>query len=174
LVEEPRARPLLALQLADELRHVHVYEHYLRRVGEITAIDEALATVLEAAAAPISTMAETVLAYHVLLENEGLMLQQAFLGWIDCPLFRQINRCTSRDEARHVAFGRLYLGRIGAQLDAEERAAAAATLERQWRQCAPALLRRYAGHLGRRLGRDWLERRWSHHQQTLRELGFSR
>jgi hypothetical protein len=172
IVDERKAHRFLAIQLADELRHVEVYDRYLRRLGEIAPLDEPLARVFDCAATETSSVTETVLAYHVVVESEGLLLQQAFLRWITCPLLSQVNLRTSRDEARHVAFGRLFLRRMAATLQEEERAAAAATVERQWRRCAEALVARYGGHLGRRLGRDWLDRRWALHQRTFREIGF--
>lgn len=131
---EPEARRFLGTQTADEGQHARVYRAYLERLGDIAPIDEAVATALEGGL-------EWSGSYHgplVAFEGEALRLQQEFSELFPCRLFRQVNGRISRDEARHVAFGRIYLGDKLAALPFNERVAIYHWVRELWHECARA------------------------------------
>ena len=160
----------LDLQIADEERHARLYAAYLERIGGIRAPDPAvwrgLACALEWAGAPQAQ----ILAYHVILEGEALALQRNVGDWLPCPLFRQISRSIAGDEARHVAFGRIYLRATLPQVPLGERLEMQAQLKSLWLDSTLEVLTRFAPiRLGaRRFGRRWLDQRWD---QWLRVMG---
>ena len=168
------ARRFLETQLADEARHAAVYDRYLGRLGHKSDMDDALLVALEGGLAWRGSVYGLVVAYHVLLEGEALTVQQLLANHLPCPLFRQINSRIARDEARHVAFGKLYLNRHLAALPQEERFAILLWVKRLWLDCARATESRY-GRLGRLalgLSPQSLESRWLERQDMLYEIGL--
>ena len=139
-VEEPLARACLEQQIADERRHAGAYLRYLERLGDIAPIDPAVELALTSADdAPGGAIGKMV-ACHLVLESEALTIQEELSHDLNCPLLRSINRLAAPDEARHVAFGRIYLG-DALDRDAAGRADATAPLRlgaphmaRLWRQ----------------------------------------
>ncbi len=174
-VPEPEARRCLALQIADERRHAAVYRRYLEGLGGIAPVDPELAASLAAAAqapgGPLSAMA----AYHVVVEGENLRLQARITGFLPCPLLRRINRLIARDEARHLAFGRIYLARRLAGLPEAERRALRSWLQDLWRAAAESALRTRGRRnpLVRRFLEAWLARGWARHEAKLRQVGLA-
>lgn len=169
------ARRFLETQCRDEGRHAEAYARYLAQLGDIAPVHE---TVQQAYAAALARIAEphwTLLAYHVLLEGEALRLQQDLARRLPCPVLRQINLRAARDEARHVAFGKLYLRCVLPALAAEERRAAYHWLRALWFDCAMATLDRYrmVRMIPRRYRQDWLETRWRHQESALIGLGLA-
>ncbi len=168
---EPLAAACLRLQTDDETRHADVYRRYLERLGGIAPMDTPLATAIGgAAAAELSPVARTI-AFHVVLEGEAVQLLQALARHIPCPLLTAIVQRTSRDEARHVAFGKRYVGAAIANLDDAERRALAEWIERLWAASCAELFAAYAGPFGALAGRSAANRRWSRHAKVLRRLG---
>lgn len=100
---------LMAIQIADESRHVEVFTRRVRRHGHEPALSTAggqasLKTLLDE---PDFSTAQFLLS--VLGEGTFVNLLQ-FLGAVaPDPLTRQIAQLTARDEIRHVAFGMSHL-----------------------------------------------------------------
>lgn len=174
-VPEPEARHCLALQIADERRHAAVYRRYLEGLGGIAPVDAALARSLAAAAGSPGGALGAMAAFHVVVEGENLRLQDRITGFLPCPLLRQINRRIARDEARHLAFGRIYLARRLAGLPEAERRALRSWLQGLWRAAAEATLRNRGRRnpLVRRFLEAWLARGWTRHEAKLRQLGLT-
>ena len=86
----------------DERRHMTYYERYLARFGGVGAIEEGVAMAYEGALSWPGSHHGAILAFHVVLEGEGLRVQRLYGDWFPCPLFRQINALIGRDEGRHV------------------------------------------------------------------------
>jgi hypothetical protein len=172
---DPAARRCLELQLADEMRHADVYRRYLDRLGGIAPMDEILARALDAALkGPAATLGAMV-AFHVVVEGEALRVQEALARFLPCPLLKQINRLIARDEARHVAFGRIYLAEAVAALPEAARAQLASWLHCLWRQCAEATLADGAdrGRIMRGFFHRWLEGGWDRHAAALQQIGVT-
>jgi len=101
---------LLAIQVADEARHIEVFTRRLRLKGREPALSTAggqnsLKTLLDE---PDFSIAEFLLS--VLGEGTFVSLLHFLHAHAPDPVTRQIARLAARDEARHVAFGMLHLG----------------------------------------------------------------
>ena len=109
----------------------------------------------------------------MVLEGEAVKLQQELGEMFPCPLSRPINERISHDEARHVAFGKIYLhDKHGAPLF-DERIAVYRWAKELWHVCADANDGcRTAGSAIIGLGRRRLERRRLNHCRTLIEIGL--
>jgi hypothetical protein len=168
------ARALVDLQERDEARHVAVYERYMARLGDIAAPDDYVERALGGGLRGQGGAIGVMLAYHVVLEGEALVLQQDLAHRLPCPLFARINALAARDEARHVAFGKAHLAGRLAGLPAEERRALFVWLRALWRDCAETLRGRYTG-VSRAffvLSRGSMEQRWARQERALVELGL--
>jgi hypothetical protein len=103
----------LAIQVADEARHIDVFTRRLRLKGREPALSTAggqtsLKTLLDE---PDFSVAEFLLS--VLGEGTFVSLLHFLHLHAPDPVTRQIARLAARDEARHVAFGMMHLqGRI--------------------------------------------------------------
>jgi len=113
---------LLALQCADEARHVEVFTRRATLRGHEPALSTAggqasLRTLFEA---PDFSVATFLLA--VLGEGSFVNLLNFLHAHAPDPVTRQIARLTARDEARHVAFGMAHLEhRLAVQPDYQPR-----------------------------------------------------
>jgi len=100
---------LLAIQVADEARHIDVFTRRLRMKGREPALSTAggqtsLKTLLDE---PDFSVAEFLLS--VLGEGTFVSLLHFLHAHAPDPVTRQIARLAARDEARHVAFGMMHL-----------------------------------------------------------------
>ena len=170
-VEEPLLRRCLTLQMGDETRHAEAYRRYLERLGGVMPIEPALARALDLAGRGTLGTPGTVMAFHIVAEGEVLRLQERLAGFFPCPLLRQVSRRVARDEARHVAFGRLFLEARVADLSAERRAELYHWARRIWDDCAQATL---AGGAGRGPIIQWFVVRWLGGSWPLHEIALGR
>lgn len=100
---------LLAIQIADEARHIDVFTRRLRLKGREPALSTAggqasLKTLLDEGDFSIAQMLLAVLGEGTLVDLLHFLRQYA-----PDPVTRQIARLAARDEARHVAFGMMHL-----------------------------------------------------------------
>lgn len=167
-------RRALALQIADERRHAEVYRAYLARLGDMAEMDESMRTAVDAAKAWPGSYHAAVVAFHVVLESEAVRLQEEFGRWFPCPLLRQINGTVARDEARHVAFGKIWLRGELATLAPDQRLEIFRWVERLWHDCAVTTIDRHGlpSALIKGLGRRWLEERWQRQRRGLVDIGL--
>jgi TusA-related sulfurtransferase len=113
---------LLAIQCADEARHVEVFTRRALLRGHEPALSTAggqasLHTLFEAADFSQSTFLLSVLGEGTFINLLNFLYQFA-----PDPVTRQIARLTARDEARHVAFGMAHLEhRLSVQPDYQSR-----------------------------------------------------
>ena len=137
-------------------------------------MDAALATALERAMAWLGSYHGLIVAFHILLEGEALRLQQDLVKWFPCPLLAQINRKISRDEARHLAFGKILLQNEVGDLDADERMAIYLRVKAMWGECSRAAIQRFAkpGALAKSVAHYRLGRRWARAVRTFEEIGL--
>ncbi len=172
-LEAGAARDCMAFQLADEMRHAEVYGRYLDRLGGIAPMEGGLESALEAAAeGPAGTLGAMV-AFNVVVEGEVLRLQDTLVEFLPCPLLKQINRLIARDEARHVAFGRIYLTQALAALPPEDRSRLYDWVHALWHEASGSTLaRRSRNPAVRSVLRKWLGKGWRHHQAALDRIGL--
>lgn len=159
-------------QIDDEQRHVGYYERYLCRAGMIDEISEGVAMAYQGALAWRGSYHGSIVAFHVVLEGEGLCLQQLYGNWFPCPLFRQMNALIARDESRHVAFGKIFLRQQLRGLPFEERVAIFQWVRSLWFDCAAAIRAEMPSVISRAMGRRWAENRWRRQRDTLIDIGL--
>ena len=114
-------RDFLEAQALDELRHAHLYSLYLDKLGGPDPRPSSVGHAYDQAASWQGPPQAIILAFHGILEGESMRLQQAIDKWLPCPLFKEISTVIARDEARHIAFGRLYLQETLPSLSRTER-----------------------------------------------------
>lgn len=114
------AKMFAATQLMDEARHVEGFNRYLgEKIGIRYELSPTLYTLFrDAMADPRWDIG--VLAAHILVENMGLATFGTHRERLTDPLARSFSAYVARDEARHVAFGRLLLRDLYPELSADE------------------------------------------------------
>jgi len=162
------------LQAKDEARHADVYARYLQSIGVTLDPDPALRDALTAALHHPGPPALPMLAYHVILEGEAMRTLEDLRGTFPCPLFTEISKRTARDEARHIAFGRLYLKAVMPTLTTAEKAELVRDLRGFWAACADGILAGYRvpGFFSRPLRRRWAADGWRQHAAALADVGL--
>ena len=120
-MDGPATGAFLDAQADDEQRHARIFLAYLEKIGGPDPRPPAIAKQFEKAIAWQGAPAAVILAFHAILEGESLRLQQAIERWLPCPLFKEISAAVARDEARHIAFGKIYLRETLPHLPREER-----------------------------------------------------
>jgi len=173
-VDAPEARRCVELQIADETRHAEVYRAYVAEIGGLQPIHPTLKAAYDKALAWDGPPEAMIAAFNIVLEGEALFALDYLSGWLPCPRFRRINARVSRDEARHLAFGRAYLkARLGA-LGRDQRFEIYRWLKSLWTDTAFGILGRFPipnAILGRRC-RTWAETGWQDHRRALFDVGL--
>ncbi len=172
---EPVAARFVESQARDEARHAEMYASYLARVGDVAPMDSALAAALDGALEWHHSIPAMMVAFNVVLEGEAVHLHGAAARAFPCPLVRQIATTVGRDEARHTAFGRIYLTRALAPLATEERRAIYLDIQVLWRAVArPSAGDGQRGAILRRAWRGYMAARWRTHCRTFERIGLIR
>lgn len=119
-VDELDSKLYAATQIVDEARHVEGFNRFLHtKIGLRYGLSPSISAMFEhAMAEPRWDFA--VLAAHILIENMGLATFGQHRERLMDPLARSFSAYVARDEARHVAFGRLLLRDYYAQLSEPE------------------------------------------------------
>ena len=164
------ARAFLETQHLDERRHARIYGRYLGKLGGAVTPSAVLENCYEQALAWQGPSQAIMLAFHVILEGESIRLQKSVDTWMTCPLFKEISAVIARDEARHVAFGKIYLRETLPELPRRQRLAIYLWLRDLWLSGATAVINRIMpmGLLGQRTVRGFMASGW---QERLRDLG---
>jgi hypothetical protein len=173
-VDDADARRCLELQIADEERHARVYRAYLKRLGDIAQPEPTMADVYERALAWPGPPEAMIAAFNIVLEGEALRTLDDLDSWLPCPWFRRINARVSRDEARHLAFGRFYLRAALPRLGRDHRLEIYRWLKWLWDAVGVAALERYhvRGLITPRRRRRWIEAGWRNHRAQLMTVGL--
>lgn len=169
-IPDAAARAFVAQQAADESRHATAYARYLDALGGVAPIDRAVEAAFGKALAWDGPWQGLVIAANVILESETVRLLQHSPNIFSCPLLRDINALVARDEARHLAFGRLYLTPHIAELSDAERVRIYDWLYEMWHDCVYAW--RFPVSLLTWVNRPALARLWQRHQRALAEIGL--
>ncbi len=172
-VSDEVARDCLKAQLEDEKRHAGIYRRYLETAGGLAPPEPALVEAIEATLRWRGAPEALFLACHVLLEGEFLRLDRDIVDWSPCPLFHHISAAIRHDEARHVAFGRIYLRQCLAHLPLAERRAIHAWLKALWMAVATQT---FGGSLSATVPawtrRNFAMSRWPKRAKALQKAGL--
>ncbi len=120
-VPDVEAKLYAASQAMDEARHVEVFGRYLRKLDKIYPVQKAVKSILTDIMTTPYWQAKTV-GMQVILEGLALGTFINVRASTACELLRQLLGYVTRDEARHVAFGNVYLTTSIARMSPEERA----------------------------------------------------
>ena len=176
-IADPMARRCVALQMADEARHAEVYLRYLQGVGPLQPMDSTLKASFEKALSwgdGGRGDGLMIAAFTIILEAEALYALNYLGRWFRCPKFRRINALVCRDEARHFAFGRIYLEQVFEGFDKQKRMETYRLLKELWQDTAMGLLDRFwiPNFLLRRRCRSWVDTGWLDHRKVLIGIGL--
>lgn len=166
-------RDFLEVQAFDERRHAHLYGLYMAKLGGPDTRSAAVGRVYDCAASWRGAPQAIILAFHGVLESESMRLQQEIDNWLPCPLFKTISTVIARDEARHIAFGRLYLRDALPTLPRNERREIFRWIRALWFEAVrgaishfapPGTVNAYGGLAG------WMAHEWRERIDTLESL----
>jgi ribonucleotide reductase beta subunit family protein with ferritin-like domain len=118
-VPDLQAKQYLCTQAIDESRHSKTYQKYLEKLGDIAPINENLKAIFSTDLNNQHGYLGTIIALNVIMEGEALNQQRKRTTSLPCPLFKKINESIVKDEARHAAFGKIYMREKLTQCDKE-------------------------------------------------------
>lgn len=173
-VPDLQAKQYLCTQAMDESRHASVYRKYLEKLGDIAPVNEKLKNLLNTVINSDKSYESIVTALNVFMESESLNQQQKRIDTLPCPLFCQINKQIIRDEARHAAFGKIYMTDKLKMLDSQAKLEIFLWLDELWKTWVNANDGRYTLADGKILQttKDELEMRWNNQQKILSYVGL--
>ncbi len=119
-VPDHEAKLYVASQAMDEARHVEVFTRYIRKLDDIYPIQPVLKALLKDIMETPLWQAKTV-GMQVILEGLALGTFINVRAETGCKLLRDLLTYVTKDEARHVAFGSIYLGTSIAEMDGDRR-----------------------------------------------------
>ncbi len=168
------AEKFVETQIDDELRHADIYDRYLAKLGGVREPARHISQAYHRALTWTGAPQAQILAFHVVLEGEAVRLQHSVDMWMPCAFFREISGVIARDEARHVAFGKIYLRESLPALALQERLAIYRWVRDIWFDAARSAVGRYAppAFLGGARWRRWLERKWLERLSDLAAAGL--
>lgn len=174
LQDSGAARACLAVQAADEQAHADLYGRYLSLLDFPSRANPALEEIFQRCLDWRGHPVALVLAFNVVLEGEALRLQRFLAERVSCPLFSALNRRIAMDEARHVAFGRIYVPARLAGLDTEQRIAIFRWLRALWWESSGLVLDELRGPAGTlmRFMQPGPEVFWRRQSTTLMRIGL--
>lgn len=116
-----------------------------------------------------------MLAFHVLLEGDSIDMQSDVERWMPCPLFAQIARTIAVDEARHVAFGKIWLPMRLRGMSDEEHAEMYLWLKGLWFDVVGNVVKRLRPFdfvNGPKPWHTWMLEEWVRRADRLRNVGL--
>ena len=175
LLPEQAAKEFLETQALDEDRHARIFSAYLDKLGGARPVSGPMQDLYDEALSWKGAPEAIMVAFHIILEGEALRLCHGIDGGMPCPLFRDLSAVVARDEARHVAWGKLYLRDVLPTMPQRERLEIYRWARALWYRAARVMAGRYSvlGVLG---GRDrfaaWMERKWFERLDDLQSAGL--
>ncbi|MGH7295338.1 MAG: ferritin-like domain-containing protein [Polyangiaceae bacterium] len=121
-VPDYEAKLYVASQAMDEARHVEVFSRYIRKLDKIYPVQPVLRSLLSDIMQTPHWQAKMV-GMQVILEGLALGTFLNVKAATGCSLLRSLLTYVTKDEARHVAFGSMYLTTEIAAMHADDRAA---------------------------------------------------
>ena len=174
-VDDPVVRDCLLHQVADEHRHAEIYLRYMRALGVEPHADPVAEEIGSAVAVWRGHPSAIVAGLNVALEGAAMEIQLKLAKDAACPVFRDINRRIARDEARHLAFGRIYLTEVTPHLDERDRKWIIAWLRGVWQRASEHAFQGLPGTkvLPMMVRRQILKRGWRRTENSLRTVGLA-
>lgn len=121
-VPDYEAKLYVASQTMDEARHVEVFSRYIKKLDKIYPAQPVLKQILTAIMETPHWQAKTV-GMQVILEGLALGTFINVRAATGCELLRELLGYVTKDEARHVAFGNIYLTESIGDMHPDDRAA---------------------------------------------------
>lgn len=109
-----------ASQTMDEARHVEVYERYVNKIAIAYPITEGLKATIDAALKS-GHYIKIMIGMNMIIESLALAAFHNIRQQTSCPLLKDLVGYVLQDEARHVAFGNVYLSHAISGLHEDER-----------------------------------------------------
>jgi hypothetical protein len=109
-----------ATQTMDEARHVEVYEEYVRRLAIVYPISPWLKEIIDVTL-QADHWVKIAIGMNMVVEGLALGAFHNMRRKTTCELLRQVTTNVLRDEARHVAFGNVYVGETLRDMHADDR-----------------------------------------------------
>jgi len=97
-----------ATQTMDEARHVEVYDRYIKKIALIYPMNDTLKGLIDATLSA-DHWVKIAIGMNMVVEGLALGAFHNMRKATSCELLRSIIEGVLRDEARHVAFGNLYV-----------------------------------------------------------------
>lgn len=114
------AKLYAATQTMDEARHVEVYEKYINKVGVTYPIMPGLKDIIDVTLQSGNYM-KIMVGMNMVIEGLALAAFHNIRQQTSCKLLKHITEYVLRDEARHVAFGNVYLSQAIKDLHPDDR-----------------------------------------------------
>ncbi len=118
-VPDYEAKLYAATQTMDEARHVEVFDRYIRKIGKIYPIEIFLKAVIDATLQHKNWICMCV-GMQMVVEGLALGSFTNMLKATNEPLFRALIDYVIKDEARHVAYGNVYVKEAIADLHPDD------------------------------------------------------
>ena len=123
-VPDYEAKLYSATQTMDEARHVEVFEKYVQKIAIVYPVSPFLKGLIDATLKS-DHWVKIAIGMNVVIEGLAMGAFHNMMRITGCDLLRDIVALTMRDEARHVAFGNLYVGQALAAMHHDDREDAA-------------------------------------------------
>lgn len=110
----------VATQTMDEARHVEVYRKYIDKLAIIYPISKGLKALIDATL-QADHWIKIAIGMNMIIEGLALAAFHNMRRATTCGLLKQVTEYVLRDEARHVAFGNVYVGESLGQMHSDDR-----------------------------------------------------
>ena len=168
-------RECLEHQAADEERHARVYRRYMQALGVEPKTDLVSAEIAGAVSVWRGHPSAVIAGLNIALEGAALDIQLKLAKDAACPVFAEINKQIARDEARHLAFGKIYLSEVAPDLDPRDKEWILSWLRAVWLRASEYALQDLPGAkaLPIWMRRHIVKRGWRRTQQSLDDVGLA-
>ena len=119
-VPDYEAKLYAATQTMDEARHVEAYQRYIDKLAIVYPISPGLKDLIDATLTA-DHWVKIAIGMNMVVEGLALAAFHNMRKQTTCDLLRAITENVLRDEARHVAFGNVYVGETIRDMHADER-----------------------------------------------------
>jgi hypothetical protein len=109
-----------ATQTMDEARHVEVFERYIRKLAMVYPMSPVLKDLIDATL-QADHWVKIAIGMNMVVEGLALGSFHNMRKGTSCALMREIVENVLRDEARHVAFGNVYVGETIRDMHGDDR-----------------------------------------------------
>ena len=119
-VPDYEAKLYAATQTMDEARHVEVYQRYIDKLAIVYPMSPGLKELIDATLTA-DHWVKIAIGMNMIVEGLALAAFHNMRTQTTCELLRAITENVLRDEARHVAFGNVYVGETIRDMHPDER-----------------------------------------------------